>query len=213
MSRRWLAFLSIGALSVVVFIFFVMRLRPIEIPEPSQDIQAGSISQPTITFVNPSLGPQDAKVTVVVFSDFECEACKTFATSLEVATKTYPKDLRVVWKDLPNESLHPLSTPSAIAAHCADRQGKFWEYHDALFTRQSAISETQFPLIANELELDVRKFQTCYDERDTLPIVRKDYEEGIALGITSTPAFYIGEDVYIGAMALENLLALVQSKL
>ncbi len=213
MSHRWLAFLSIGALGVVVFIFFVLRLRPIEIPEPVQTIVAGSLASPTVTFVNPSRGSQDAKITIVEFGDFECAPCQTLATSLEVVLKTYPNDVRLVWKDMPNESVHALATPSAIAAHCADRQGKFWEYHDALFTRQNSLSESQFPLIANELGLDTKKFQDCFDSRDTLPIVRKDYEEGLSLGLTSTPTLYIGDDILIGAVTLQEILDLIESKL
>lgn len=110
---------------------------------------------------------------------------------------------------MPNESTHELATPTAIAAHCADRQGMFWQYHDALFERQPYLSETQFTQIATDIGLDVEKFQTCYDARDTLPIVKKDYEEGLALGITSTPTLYIGDQTLVGAVTTQDLIDLV----
>lgn len=209
MQHRWLAFLSIAALGLMVFVFFWFRNQPIEIVIPEPDVEVGSLSEPTVTFVNPSKGAETATVTVVEFGDFQCAACATLADSLDVLVKTYPDDVRVVWKDMPNESAHELATPSAIAAHCADRQGKFWEYHDALFERQSYLSESLFTQIAQDIELDVEKFQTCYDERDTLPIVKKDYEEGLALGITSTPTIYIGDQMLVGAVSTQDLVDLV----
>jgi protein-disulfide isomerase len=127
MKQRWLAFLSIGVLSVIIFIFFWYTNRPIEIPIPEIDVEIGSLSEPTVTYINPSKGPSDAPLTIVEFGDFECGPCQTLATSLEVVHLTYPEEVQIVWKNLPNESLHQLATPAAIAAHCADRQGMFWE--------------------------------------------------------------------------------------
>ena len=213
MNRLWLSFVSIFAMSLIVFVFFILRLRPIELPKPDDGSTVASPTNPTVTFVNPSYCASDAKVTIIVFSDFECAACKTLATSLEAAAKTYPNSVRVVWKNLPNESLHKMATPSAIAAHCADQQKKFWEYHDALFARQNALSETQFTLIANELDLDAKKFQSCYEERDTLPIVKKDYEEGLALGLTSTPTIFINEKMMVGSIELQDLFDAIELKL
>lgn len=196
-----------------MFIFFGLYLRPIEIPEPQTTTVAGSLSEPTVTFLNPSRGSKDAVLTLIVFSDFECDACATIATSLEVILKTYPDDVRLIWKNLPNESIHALATPAAIAAHCTAEQGKFWEYHDELFAKQAYLSESLFAQIASTLQLDTDKFQSCYDNRDTLPIVTKDYEEGIALGLTATPALYVGDELFIGAVALQELLSVVETQL
>jgi len=211
MQHRWLALLIIAALGLMVFIFFWYRNQPIEIVFPESTIEAGSLTEPSITYVNPQMGAQMPTVTIVEFGDFQCTACATLADSLEVVVKTYPNDVRIVWKDMPNESAHELATPAAIAAHCADRQGFFWEYHSALFDRQSVLSEAQFTQIATDLGLDVGKFQTCYDERDTLPIVKKDYEEGLALGITSTPTVYIGDQTLVGAISTQDLIDLVST--
>jgi protein-disulfide isomerase len=213
MPHRWLTFLCITVLGIIVFIFFELRLRPIELPEPQTTTVAGSLEEPTVTFINPSQGHEDAALTLIVFSDFQCDACATLASSLAVILKTYPQDVRLVWKNLPNESLHALATPAAIAAHCAADQGAFWEYHDELFAKQSYLSESLFTQIASTLQLNVDRFQSCYDEQDTLPIVTKDYEEGKALGLTATPTLYVGTEILIGAIDVQQLLAVVQAQL
>lgn len=213
MNQRWLAYLSISFLGVIIFIFAWFSSRPIEIPELEETIEIGSLSEPTVTFVNPAKGPEDAVLTIVEFGDFECGPCQTLATSLEVIHKTYPDKVRIVWKNLPNESLHQLATPAAIAAHCAGNQGMFWEFHDELFLRQTYLSESQFEQIAVSLGLNEQKFTACYEERDTLPIVTKDFEEGLALGLTSTPSLYIGDELYTGALTTDTLLSIVEDAL
>lgn len=212
MKQRWLAFLSIGVLGCIIFIFTWYTNRPIEIPDIEPDIEIGSISEPTVTFVNPSKGAEEPVLTIIEFGDFECGPCQTLATSLEVVHKTYP-EVQIVWKNLPNESLHPNATPAAIAAHCADQQGMFWEFHNELFNRQTYLSDSQYEQIAASLGLDEDKFNTCVERRDTLPIVTKDFEEGIGLGLTGTPSIYIGDQLYSGAMSTDELMSIVADTL
>lgn len=216
MPRPWPILLSIGALTFIVFAFFLLRLKPV-VPK-TDDVAddgpvAGSLAEPTVTFVNPSRGPEDARVTLVTFGDFQCDACKQMAESLDIVRRTYPEDVRVVWKDMPNEAAHPLATPAAIAAHCADRQGKFWEYHDSLFDRQSYLSEDELRNAGIEVGLDMNAFARCYDAADTLAVVRKDYEEGLALGILATPTVFVGADSYAGALSISQLSQLIQDEL
>lgn len=212
MSKKWLFFLIVSALTLIVFVLFYFRIQPIKRPEPKQT-QNIQIDEPTVSFINPSKGNKEAKITLVEFADFECEPCRQLAVSLEVALKTFPNDIRIVWKNLPNESSHPNATPAAIAAHCADKQGKFWEFHNAIFDRQTFLSDSQYILIAKELNLNEKKFNTCYSEKETLPLVKKDYDEGMALGIVATPTLFIGKESHIGATTTEELIELIQQKL
>lgn len=208
MEHRWLAFLSIAGISLLVFVLFWYRNQPILIPSTELTDVTQSLTEPTVTFVNPHKGAEEPALTIVTFGDFQCDACGTLATSLDVIVKTFPT-VTVVWKDMPNESAHEFATPAAIAAHCADQQGRFWEYHDALFAQSNVLSEGLFAQIAQQLALNTKRFQTCYDERDTLPIVKKDYNEGLALGITATPTLYIGDQTVIGAISTQDLVKLV----
>ena len=215
MPRPWLTFLSIGTVSAIVLVFFFLRLQPVRAPRDDAD-DAGTpveLEQPTVTFVNPSRGPAGARVTIVTFGDFQCDACKTLATNLETVMRSFPDDVRIVWKDMPNEEAHPLATKAAIAAHCADRQGKFWEYHDELFARQSYLSEEEFVTIAADLALDASAFSRCTENNDTLAVVRKDFEEGQALNILATPTVFFGTESYAGALTAEELTGLIQQEL
>lgn len=214
MRNRWLVLLCFATITAIVFVFFFIRLQPIK---PKVDLtatsKAGSLSEPSVTFVNPSKGASNAKVTIIEFSDFQCDACKQLAKTLDVVLRTFPNDLRVVWKDLPNESTHPLATLTAIAAHCANDQGKFWEYHDLVFDRQNFLSEDELVRIAKDAGLNTDAFQKCYDARDTLGIVKKDYDEGVALEIVATPTMFINGTRIIGAVEVEQLTAEVRAQL
>jgi protein-disulfide isomerase len=217
MRHRWLTLLVILFIAVVVFLLYYFRLQPVWRPETSEEETAtttasSTLTAPSVSFVNPKRGAAEPTVTVVVFGDFQCAACRTMAENLIVLTNTLP-EVQVVWKNLPNESTHTLAVPAAMAAMCAGRQGKFWEFHDLLFDDQVTLSETSFSQFAGELNLDIEKFQTCYDNRETLPLIRQDYEEGLALSISTTPAVFIGEDRVIGVMTAEELIAWAKSKL
>ena len=209
MHNRWIVFLSLGVAGLIVFAFFAFRLMPIRQPSGPEKTIA-KIEKPSVTFVNPAFGPADALVTIVDFSDFSCVPCRDLFAALASVQASYPAQVRVVWKNLPNESIHPEATPAAIAAHCADRQKKFWPYAEQLFLRQSMLSEDQFSQIARDLGLKTDTFQKCYDARDTLAIVRKDYEEGIGLGITATPTIFINDAREVGAVSLQELTQYVE---
>ncbi|MFH1253200.1 MAG: thioredoxin domain-containing protein [Candidatus Uhrbacteria bacterium] len=211
---RWLTLLVITFITAVVFIFFFLRLRPVWTPEKEQSEAASTtatLETPTVTFINPAKGASQPKVTIVEFSDFQCPACKELATTLEVVLRTDPT-VQLVWKDLPNESLHNLAVSTAIAARCAAAQGKFWEYHDAIFEDQITLSETKLKSLAQDLSLDIEKFQKCLTNQETLPLVKKDFEEGTALQITATPILFIGPERLAGAVTAEEILSVIKKQ-
>lgn len=213
MKNTWLAFLTIGFLAVITFIFFFLRTQPIELPHIDEETAGGKIDQPVVTFVNPSKGPASAKVTIIEYGDFECESCAHMSAAVETARQAYKDDVRVIWKNYPNESLHPQSTNAAIAAHCADRQGKFWEYHDILFAQQAVLSPNLYQAISEQLELDTDRFKDCVDSQDTLAVVQKDFEEAKGLGLSATPATYINGKLSVGAVDAAGLLSIIQGEL
>jgi protein-disulfide isomerase len=213
MNHRTLIFLSFTFLTLVTFLFFWLRIQPIEPNLDDVVDPIAEITEPTITFVNPARGAEEPLVTIIEFGDFECAPCKTLASTLESILINNPDTVKLVWKDLPNESLHEFATPAAVAAHCADRQGAFWQYHDQLFERQTYLSNSQFTQIATDLGLNVNKFEACYQTQDTLPIVKRDYEEGIGLGITSTPTIIIGNEMLSGAVSVEAIYELIKEVL
>lgn len=213
MNKKWLSFLIIGFLALIVFILFYSRIQPIKSPALNNTTSKLQITEPSVSFVNPSKGAIEPKITIVEFGDFECGPCRQMINTLDVIQNTFPNDVKIVWKNLPNESAHKNATPAAVAAHCADKQGKFWEFHDKLFERQSLLSESQYSKIALELNLNEKKFTTCFNEKETLPIIKKDFDEAMALGVVATPAIFIGEESYIGFQSVDDLAKLIQNKL
>jgi protein-disulfide isomerase len=94
---------------------------------------------------DPSIGPDDAEITLVEFSDYQCPFCKrwhddVFARLLQ----EYPDQVRIVFRDLPITSIHPEAYPAAAAAHCAGEQGAYWQYHDALFSQKYGLGEAAY---------------------------------------------------------------------
>lgn len=213
--HRWLTLLVIAFITAVVFIFFFLRLQPVWTPNENTTEKTSTVTTtnvPTVTFVDPKKGTEKPTVTIVVFSDFQCQPCKDLSESLDVIIRTEPK-VQVVWKDFPNESLHDMAVSAAVAARCGAAQGKFWEFHDEIFSQQFVLGETVLNQIAKNLGLDEKKYQTCFNNQETLPLVRKDFEEGQALQISATPTFFINNERYAGSYTAEEILELVNRQL
>jgi len=215
LHHRWLTLLVITFIATLVFIFFFLRLRPVWTPDKDKGETTSTITTvdtPTITFVDPKKGATEPQVTIVEFGDFQCQPCKDLAAALDIVIRTEP-GVQVIWKDLPNESLHSLAVSAAIAARCAGSQGKFWEFHNSIFNNQAVLSETRLTQISTEVGLDTEKFTECYTNQETLPLVKKDFDEGAALQITATPILFIGKERISGALSAEEILTIVRQQM
>ena len=160
---------------------------------------------PTITpDDDPVLGSADAPITMIEFSDFQCPFCARFYSETLPLIKANFIDtgvVKMVYRDFPIQSIHPNAVPAAVASECADEQGSYWEYHDMLFDNMETwgplATETaleQFKGYAADLELDVETFSTCLDTGKYMDEVTKDYTDGVAYGVTGTPAFFLGSE-------------------
>lgn len=171
----------------------------------------------------PSIGPKDAKVTIVELSDFQCPFCKRLSGTLRQITEEYPKDVRMVYVHFPmhldcnkaplKKSMHPEACSAAAAAVCAQDQGKFWEMHDRLFDEQGALGDKLYDEAAKDLGLDVAKFDTCRADPKTTERIGKDSELGAALGVSGTPNFFVNGRQLSGAQPIEVLRAVVDAEL
>jgi protein-disulfide isomerase len=153
-------------------------------------------------------GPDDAPVTIVEFSDFQCPACGQAFRDLHdvLATRT---DVRLVFRNFPLDSscneavprpLHPDACLAAMAAECARRQNRFWEYHDRLFANQHTLDRDSLFRYARELGLDIATFRTCLDDPATRSRITDDVRAGIAAGLESTPTLFINGRRIDGAL-------------
>ncbi len=138
----------------------------------------------------PFKGNAGAKVTIVEFADYQCPHCKDAAGVMGKLLKRYGDKIRVVFRDFPvNRS--GISRKVAEGAVCAEEQGRFWDYHDLAFERQNYLMAITPKDLADELGLDVAKFEACFGREATRAKVSKSKAEGERLGITGTPTFYI----------------------
>lgn len=147
--------------------------------------------QPRVTFAQTKLtrGREDAAVTVVEFSDFQCPYCRSASATVRQLVERYGDRVRIVFKHLPL-SIHPNAFKAAQASVCAAEQGRFWEYHDRLFATEElalpALTET-----AQGLGLDLRRFSGCMQSEASAEAVREDMREASRLGLRGAPTFFV----------------------
>lgn len=201
---------------LILVVYGIAALSPIN-PTPTQGTDAGRslppLDVPTVTFGNPTQGPKDAKVVVYVFGDYQCSPCAEFEDAIKQLTAEFPKDVRVVWKDMPNSAQHPEAIGAAVAARCAADQGAFWQYHELLMQNQGSLGAKNYVPFAAQLGLDLQTFQSCVDNAQTKPLVQRDYDEGQQLRIDSTPYIFVNKRRITGAVSYEQLRGFVSAAL
>jgi protein-disulfide isomerase len=161
----------------------------------------------------PSRGPEQARVTVVEFSDFHCPFCRRVQPTLNQLLAKYPNDLRLVYKHMPLDQLHPQARRAAEASWCAQQQGKFWEYHDQLYAGGPDGSDATLSGIAARVGLDAAKYQQCMSGGAAAAEVQKHVEEGSRYGVNGTPGFFINGRFVNGAVPLETFVQIVDEEL
>ena len=181
-----------------------------------KNAQVAVLMQPprvNVDALGPSRGPADAKVTVIEFSDYQCPFCKRAEPTVQALLAKYPTQVRLVYRHMPLDGLHPRARAAAIAAVCAEQQGKFWEYHDALFQNQQALSDTDLDKYAADLGLDAGKFKTCRQDPATETRVNTDAAAARQAGLTGTPAFFVNGILISGARPIEDFTRWIDQEL
>jgi protein-disulfide isomerase len=161
----------------------------------------------------PSLGPEDAPVTIVEFGDFQCPFCRQARATLYSLAEKYPEEVRIVYRHLPLESIHPRARAAAEASACAADQGLFWEYHDRLFDNPQAFGDEDLREHARELGADGEVFDACLEKREHAARVDADIAAAVELGITGTPAFVINGILLFGLQSEEMIDRLIRAEL
>jgi protein-disulfide isomerase len=166
-----------------------------------------------VAAVGPALGPENAPVTIVEFSDFQCPFCARAGPIVKQIVARYPEQVRVVYRHFPLDSIHPRARPAAEAAACADEQGRFWEYHDKLFANAKALEDVDLERYAGEVGLDVAAFGACRTEGRKRELVERDVQDARSVGITGTPSFFVNGRMLGGAQPLEKFVELIEAEL
>jgi len=156
-------------------------------------------------------GRADAPVQVVEFADYQCPYCQRVNPDLNKLIQDYGDKVSIVYKDFPLP-MHPHAEKAAEAARCAGQQGKFWEYHNALF-QDKKLEKADLKQEATTLHLDSAKFDQCLDSAAEAANVKKDQDEGMKLGLSGTPSFFINGHFISGALDYSTLHQIVQQQL
>jgi len=146
-------------------------------------------------------GEEDAPVTIVEFSDYECPYCGRFYSQTRdqiISEYVDTGKVKMVFRDFPL-SFHQNAQKAAEAAECAGEQGKYWEMHDALYSNQQSLDVASIKGYAADLGLNTGDFESCLDNGDMAAEVQKDFTEGQGYGVRGTPAFFINGKLVSGA--------------
>lgn len=166
------------------------------------------------------IGKPDAPVKIVEFADFECPSCAGFSVVTEPDVRARiinPGLANLTYMDFPLTQ-HRNTLAASNAAACADEQGKFWPMHDRLFQAQTEwngeatdVPKPFFKRYAQEVGLDIGKWEGCYDARKYQKRISANLAEGLRQGVNSTPSFVIGNKLYAGMRSYDDMKAIVDS--
>jgi len=175
-------------------------------------LQTPTIGENVIKF-----GPDDAKVKLVEFSDFQCPYCQLFQKTMNEIVAEYGDKVQFVFKNLPLEAIHPRAKAAAMAAECANEQGKFMEYSDKLFANQKIWGETKdnkaFIGYASQLKLNTAQFTQCMTDEKYKDKIESDLKEANDFGISGTPAIFINDKFKNGAVDAAELKSIIDEEL
>ena len=237
MKQNLITILTVSVLVICFVLFFftgyavrgwVDQGRPVAAPQPqptqpnqpaqqptSTQQQLGGLVVPNVTADDdPARGAQNAALTFIEFSDFQCPFSKRyFDETLTTLLVYYGNKMRYVYRDFPLTSIHNKAQKAAEAAQCAFEQGKFWEYHDLLFKNQGKLELADLKAYALSLGLDEGKFNLCLESGKYAAEVQKDIQDGQTYGVKGTPTFFINGRMVVGAQPYATFKTVLDEEL
>ena len=160
----------------------------------------------------PSMGPDDAPITMVAFSDYQCPYCHRAQATVEELLEKYEGKIRFVHRDYPLD-FHKGALPAARAARCAGEQGRFWDFHRNLLARLTDFSAEDLTGRAGEMSLDMQEFEVCFNSDRYTEEIEASFAAGRKIGVTATPTFFINGRRLEGAKPLEEFQELIEEEL
>ncbi|OGQ08990.1 MAG: hypothetical protein A3G32_09100 [Deltaproteobacteria bacterium RIFCSPLOWO2_12_FULL_40_28] len=161
---------------------------------------------------DPSQGPKVAPITLIEFSDFQCPFCKRARETVSKIMETYKGKVHYVFRDFPL-SFHKQAGKASEASQCAHDQGKYWEYNAKLWETQGQHEIDALKTMAKGLGLDTVKFNQCLDSGKFTAEVEKDAQDGVNVGVSGTPAYFINGIFLSGAQPFENFAQIIDEEL
>ncbi len=213
LKRFYLALAAVTLIGVGALAWVLARPSTVSIPA-NVTVQAAD----TAGFRGYLLGEAGAPVEITEFADYQCPFCQTFATlQMPTIRQRLIETGRVRWRfrDFPLQQ-HRHARVAAHAAACGDEQGKFWPMHDRIFEGQPEWAETRdatglFRQYATDVGLDAAKYDQCMTSARYAGRIRASYDEGIGLGVSSTPTMFVGGRLYQGRFDSDAIVRLADS--
>jgi protein-disulfide isomerase len=214
-NRRFKKF-GIWATVAVVLIMAVYGL--LKIANSPQITSTSSGKLPQVTKEDPTTGNPNAKVTLVEYADFQCPACAAYHPMVKQLLTEYNDKIYFVYRYFPLTATHQNALISSLAAFAAGQQSKFWEMHDVLFQTQnswasSSNAKETFIDYAKKLDLDIDKFKTDLESDKGKNFINDTYNKGLALGINSTPTFFINGEKIQNPRTYEDFKSLIDNEI
>jgi protein-disulfide isomerase len=159
---------------------------------------------------DPSVGPEDAVLTIVAFEDFQCPFCLQEFPIFRAAMEKYKDQVRFVYRDFPLTDVHPQAQKAAEAGQCAHEHGVFWEYHDKLFSHQNRLSVPDLKQYAREVGVNGTQFDSCLDSGKYTQEVESDVTDGLRAGVLGTPTFFFNGHKLQGVITEEGFDTIIE---
>lgn len=160
----------------------------------------------------PVLGPKDAPITIVEYTDYQCPYCQKAQQYVDQVMETYKGRVRLVYQEFPLD-FHAQALPAGVAARCAGEQGKFWEMHEGMLRVPGAFDDNDLMSRAAALGLDTTKFSACTTSGKFDPVIQKAIAGGRAIGVTGTPTFFVNGRSFSGAQPFEVFERIIEEEL
>jgi protein-disulfide isomerase len=157
----------------------------------------------------PFLGPVDAPVTIIEFSDYTCGYCRLIQETLTEVVEKYDGQVRIVFRDFPQGGQGSLAFNAALATRCSAEQKKFQEMRTLLFQNQPRFDSGRLIRYASSIELDLDDFEYCMNLETNWTKVQADYEDGVKYGVSATPTFFINGRILVGAAPISEFERLI----
>ncbi len=156
----------------------------------------------------PVKGSEKAQITIIEYSDFQCPYCSRGAELMQEVLKRYPEKVKIAFKNNPL-NFHNMALPAAKAALAAHKQGKFWEYHDLLFQNSAKLSEELFSKFAQDLKLDMTKFEADRKSEEIAKQVETEMNKAKELGLNGTPSFVVNGVIVRGIKGIDYFAKII----
>jgi protein-disulfide isomerase len=203
MKRSLLDIASVGILGCTVALTIVVVRRELGERDVSESPMRMVSVTPQQAQVGRILGDELAPVTMTVFGDFQCPYCAKAQPRIDSVLRKYSGKVKVIYRHLPLETLHPHAWKAALASECAGEQGRFTQYHNLLYQVQDSIGVVDWSDLATRAGIaQLKRFQDCVQQEATTNAVERDVIFARSLHLRGTPAFVIGNELAEGLAPL-----------